>query len=99
MNGNDDPRDPRELTPYETYKMNQDFGDIENNIAQLVPTKSDFEIAKEFREKVIEAYQPLLKILSDMDKHKFNIQVNVGKNGLGKFDILSLAVIKIYQEF
>lgn len=67
-----------------------------NNITQLVPTKSDSELAQELKAKVEEVYAPLLALLNEYDKHGFNVQAGVGKNAFGKYHIVQLQVIKVY---
>lgn len=67
-----------------------------NNVAQLVPTKSDAELANELKEKVAEAYKPFLELLNEYDKHGLNVQAGVGKNAFGKYAIVQLQVIKVY---
>lgn len=67
---------------------------IPNSPVQLVPTKSDAELAEEFKKKVAEAYQPLIAVLDEYDKHGLNMQASVGKNAFGKFQIVQLIVMK-----
>ena len=63
---------------------------------QLVPTKSDADLAAEFKEKVIKAYEPLIEVLNEYDKHGLNMQCSVGKNAFNKYQIVQLAVVKQY---
>lgn len=67
-----------------------------NNITQLVPTKSDAELAQELKSKVEEVYAPLLALLNEYDMYGFNVQASVGKNAFGKYHIVQLQVIKVY---
>jgi len=67
-----------------------------NNITQLVPTKSDADLANELKEKVAEAYKPFLELLNEYDKYGLNVQAGVGKNAFGKYTIIQLQVIKVY---
>lgn len=67
-----------------------------NNITQLVPTKSDAELAQELKAKVEEVYAPLLALLNEYDKYGFNVQAGVGKNAFGKYVIVQLQVIRVY---
>ncbi len=71
----------------------------QHSIVNLVPTKSDADLALEFKDRIIEAYQPLLKILSELDKAGFNASVNVAKNGLGKIDIVGMQISRVFSIF
>lgn len=73
--------------------------DENNTVTRLVPTKSDADLALEYRDKIIEAYQPLLKILTELDKAGFNASVNVSKNGLGKIDIVGMQISRVFTIF
>ena len=68
----------------------------DNSPVQLVPTKSDADLAAEFKEKVIKAYEPLIEVLNEYDKHGLNMQCSVGKNAFNKYQIVQLAVVKQY---
>lgn len=67
-----------------------------DNITKLVPTKSDAELAQEFKEKVAQVYEPLLALLNEYDKHGLNMQAGVGKNAFGKYQITQLQVVKVF---
>lgn len=66
---------------------------------QLVPTKPDAELALEFKQEIIEAYQPLLEVLTRLDKAGFNANVNVSKTALGKIEITGLQISRVFQIF
>lgn len=66
------------------------------NVATLVPTKSDGDLAEEFKERVIEAYKPLIEICNEMDKHGFQMQAGIGKNAFGKYQIVQLSLVKVF---
>jgi len=82
--------DPNDEAVKKFEKMNRD------NVAQLVPTKSDADLANELKEKVAEAYKPFLELLNEYDKYGLNVQAGVGKNAFGKYTIIQLQVIKVY---
>lgn len=67
-----------------------------SNIANLVPTKSDAELAEELKQKVADAYQPFIDLLNEYDRHGLNVQAAVGKNAFGKYQVMQLQVIKVY---
>lgn len=67
-----------------------------NNVATLVPGKNDKELSEEFKERVVEAYKPLIEILDQMDKQGFQLQCNVGKNAFGKYQIIQLQLVKVF---
>ena len=80
----------------ENYPYKENNERINRNIAQLVPTKSDAELANELKEKVAEAYKPFLELLNEYDKYGLNVQAGVGKNAFGKYAIVQLQVLKVY---
>jgi hypothetical protein len=68
-----------------------------DNIAQLVPTKSDADYAQELKKRIIDAYQPFLDILTEAKKHGFEIQMQSAANPIdNKVSITILQIIKIY---
>lgn len=70
------------------------MNDERNNITTLVPTKSDQELANEFKSRIAEAHEPLLKLLDEIDKAGFYASVGVGKNAFGKYQIMQLQLVK-----
>lgn len=65
-------------------------------VAQLVTTKPDTELAEEFKRRLVEAHEPLLKLLDEMKAAGFGANVGTSVNGLGKHAIHQLQVIKVY---
>ncbi len=67
-----------------------------DTITRLVPTKSDADLAQEFKQKIIEAHEPMLKVLTEIDRAGFRVQVSTGKNALGHMVIAQLELMKMY---
>jgi hypothetical protein len=96
MNGNDDPRQFGKET-FSTDTQEAKFEKMgRDTIAQLIPTKSDAELAEELKQKVANAYQPFIDLLNEYDKYGLNVQAGVGKNAFGKYQVVQLQVIKVY---
>lgn len=68
-----------------------------SEIHQLVPGKSDAEIAADLKIRVLKAWEPLLVLMDEAMSHGFNIQVQAGKGGLGKCIIHSIVLSKIFE--
>lgn len=66
-----------------------------SNVANLVPTKSDAEFAKEYRERVIELWKPIIELLNEADKNGFKLNVGCGPTPMG-FQILQLEILKSF---
>lgn len=66
------------------------------DVAHLVTTKPDAEVAEEFKRKLIELHEPMLKLLDEMKAAGFSANVQTNINGLGKYAINQLQVIKVY---
>jgi hypothetical protein len=67
-----------------------------SSVATLVPGKNDKELSEEFKERVIEAYKPLIALCDEMDKQGFQMQCSVGKNAFGKYQIIQLQLMKVF---
>ncbi len=68
----------------------------ESNVATLVPTKSDAEVAAEFKKRAIEAYEPVLQLLNEAHAAGFEINITSGLAPVGKHMITLLRVAKVY---
>lgn len=68
----------------------------ENNVATLVPTKSDQELADDFKRKIEEVYKPLIALLDEIDKAGFRANVGCGKNAFGRYQIVQLELVKVF---
>lgn len=66
-----------------------------SNIVAIETGKTDKEVAEDYKKKIIDAYEPLLKILNDANKDGFAINVGCGPTPLG-IQILQLQVSKVY---
>lgn len=69
---------------------------MNDNVAKLVTTKPDAELAEEFKQKVIEAYKPLIDICNEYEKHGLMVQASIGKNAIGQFQLIQLQIIKTF---
>ena len=67
------------------------------NVTRLEPVagKPDKELAAEFRERVIKAYEPIIQLCNEMDRAGFELQVQTGKGPLGH-SIMVLKITKAY---
>jgi hypothetical protein len=66
----------------------------ENNIALLVPTKSDKERAEEIKKELAEIHIPVCALLDKIHQDGFEANVQVGLNAFGKYAVMGLMVIK-----
>ena len=69
---------------------------LKNNVTQLVPGKSDAELAAELKLKIVEAYEPILAVLNEVTKAGFVAQIQVGPDAFGKPHITALQIYKNY---
>ena len=67
-----------------------------DNITQLVPGKSDAQLAAELTLKIVEAYEPILAVLNEVTKAGFVAQIQVGPDAFGKPHITALQIYKNY---
>lgn len=67
-----------------------------NEIVKLQPTKSDVEIAKEFKAKVVEAYKPVFDIIDEIIDAGFQLQVQTGPNAFGKQEFKLIQLVKLF---
>lgn len=65
-----------------------------NEIPKLVTTKPDKEVAAELKDKLVQAYEPLLKVIDECSAAGFKINVQVGTNAFGKAHIQLLVIVK-----
>jgi len=68
----------------------------ESNIATLVPTKSDADMAAELKKRAIEVYEPVLQLLNEAHAAGFEIAVSSGLAPIGKHMITGVRVAKVY---
>ena len=69
---------------------------LKNNVTQLVPSKSDAQLAAELKLKIVEAYEPILAVLNEVTKAGFVAQIQVGPDAFGKPHITVLQIYKNY---
>ena len=67
---------------------------MQDNIATLVPTKSDTEIAAELKNEIIEAYKPVIAVLDKAAALGFVVMVQTQQNMFKKNQIVNLTVAK-----
>lgn len=63
----------------------------------LVTTRSDQDIVNDLRKRVVEAYKPILDLCTEANNDGFALQVNVGPDVFGRFQISQLQIIKVYK--
>lgn len=67
-----------------------------NEVARIVPTKPDAEIAADLKKRMVEAYQPVLDLCTEANAAGFEIGINSGMEPLGRHVITVLKVAKVY---
>lgn len=67
---------------------------MNDNVTKLITTKSDAELANEFKDKIIKNSEPLLLILEECHKAGFDVNIGFGMNGIGKMQIGQLIISK-----
>lgn len=70
---------------------------MSDNVIELVPGKTDKDMAEDYKRRIIEAYQPLLKLMTELDGQGFGANAQIGKTGMGDMQLLSLSIYKIYN--
>lgn len=68
-----------------------------DKIATLIPNRSDQEIVDDLRNRVVEAYKPLLDLCTEAQTRGFGLNVQIGPDAFGRFVIQSFQVIKVYK--
>jgi hypothetical protein len=67
-----------------------------NEIAKLVPTKPDREVAEELKAELMEAAKPWLEACAKAHKAGFIVQAQFAPNFLSQYIVQSLQLIKTY---
>ena len=67
-----------------------------SEVARIVPTKPEAEVAADFKRRVAEIYQPLLDLCTEAHTAGFEIQISSGMGPLGKHVITTCRVVKVY---
>lgn len=67
-----------------------------NDIAKLVPTKPDAEIAEELKQEIAEALKPVLEVTTKALSLGFHVNFNLGPNAFNKMVIQALVISKNY---
>lgn len=67
-----------------------------NEIAKLVPTKPDKELAEELKKELVEAAQGWLDACTKAHKAGFIVQAQFAPNYLGMYAIQSMSLIKTF---
>lgn len=65
-----------------------------SNVASLVPTKSDKEIADNIRSELIAAYKPIVEILTDAKKAGFDVMISTGADGFMQVHLMEIKIVK-----
>ena len=60
---------------------------------QLTPTKPDKEIAADFRQRLEQAFQPILELCAEANSHGMSVGWNLQRNQLGRF-VISIMISK-----
>lgn len=68
-----------------------------NNPLKLVPGKTDAETANDLRKRLVEAYQPLLKLADEANDVGMAFQCAIGPDAFGKFQIQQCQIMKVFK--
>lgn len=63
-----------------------------NDIARIVPTKSDAERAREIKEDIIEKLKPVLESLTQAHSEGFKVNFHLGPNSFNQVILQTLIV-------
>lgn len=66
------------------------------NIAKLVTTKPDAEVAEELKAELVEALKPALEIATKALSLGFQVQLNMGANAFKQVVLQNLNLMKVY---
>lgn len=69
----------------------------DNNIVKFASAGTDANYAAEIKAKIIEAYAPLLKILTEANNKGFRVNVGCGQGPLGEYVIMQLDISKVFK--
>lgn len=65
------------------------------DIVELVPGMTDQEYADDLRQRVIEAYKPLIAVLQEATDKHFIVNATVGQNQVSKrIEVIALQILK-----
>lgn len=67
-----------------------------NDVARLVPTKSDAELAEELKQEIAEALKPALEVTTKALSLGFQVNFNLGPNAFKQMTIQALTLSKVY---
>lgn len=64
---------------------------------QIVPGKTDQDIASDIKQKLIAVYEELIKIADEANEHGLAFQCQIGLNAFGKFTMTQCQIIKVFK--
>lgn len=67
-----------------------------DKVAALVTTKSDAELAAEFKRRLVESHEPVLKLLGEISRAGFEVGLRTAPGPLGNWIIAELKISKVY---
>jgi len=70
---------------------------MDNSLIKLVPGKTDVETANDLRNRLIEAYEPLLKLADEAQDAGLVFQCTIAPNAFGKFIIQQCSIMKVFK--
>ena len=65
-------------------------------IARIIPTRPDTEIAADLKRRAIELYNPILELCTEAHNAGFEVHISSAMGPLGKHVITLLKVAKVY---
>lgn len=68
----------------------------DTNVTRLIPTKSDAEVAADFKRRMVEVYEPVLRLVDEIRAAGFEPGIQSGVGPLGKEVIARLSITKSY---
>jgi hypothetical protein len=60
---------------------------MSQDVARLVPGRSDVEVAEELKLELVEAAKPLLEVLNKTNENKFGVGIILERDGFGSLRI------------
>ena len=67
-----------------------------SEVARIVPTKPEAEVAADFKRRAVEIYQPLLDLCTEAHQAGFEVHIGSGMGPLGKHVLTMCRVIRVY---
>jgi hypothetical protein len=67
-----------------------------NDLVKIAPGKSDYDTAREFKDRAAEAAKPFMKVLTEANDAGFKFNVQFGENAFGEIIITNMQLMKMF---